>query len=114
MGPGYRRIKLERPASAHSYGVRHHQALRRIRAADICTVSPSRASSVKPTAAAHDSDRLLAGHLEFLLEFTGQLDEARREADVLVERIAMIVARNDLGTSFVGHGGRNFIQTGAQ
>src|ERR1700683_4621765 len=41
----------------------------------------------------------LAGGLEFLLELPGQVDEPRREANVLVDRIALIIARNDLRTA---------------
>src|SRR5882724_1582009 len=52
--------------------------------------------------------------LEFLLELTGELDESRRQADIFVERVALIVARNDLRTSLIRHGGRNFVETGMQ
>src|ERR1700689_4197233 len=56
----------------------------------------------------------LAGSLEFLLELTGQVDEPRRKADVLVDRVAVIVARNDLRAAFIGHGGGNFVERGMQ
>ena len=80
-------------------------------AVDMNEVSPSRASSVKrnPKSALFSRPRL-----EFLLELTGELDESRRQPDILVERIALIVARNDLRTSLIRHGGGNFVQTGMQ
>src|SRR5271155_2757296 len=56
----------------------------------------------------------LAGRLEFLLELTGQVDEPRRKADVLVDRIALIVARNDLRAALIGHSGFNFVERGVQ
>src|SRR5882724_4801251 len=80
-------------------------------AADIPAVSPSRASSVKRLRRSALLPRL---RLEFLLEFTGELDEARRQANVLIKRIALIVPRNDLRTPLVGHGGGNLIETGMQ
>src|SRR5207248_493496 len=51
---------------------------------------------------------------ERLLELAGQFDESRREADVLVERIALIVAGNDLWTPLVRHGGGNFVEGGME
>ncbi len=66
-----------------------------MRAVDMGAVSPSQASSVKPGRLRRGGPKAatsLAGSLEFLLEFTGELNESRRKTNILVERIAVIVA----------------------
>jgi hypothetical protein len=52
--------------------------------------------------------------LEILFEFTGEFDESRRKADILVNWVAVIVARNDFRTPLIGHGGGNFVEAGSQ
>jgi hypothetical protein len=51
---------------------------------------------------------------ETFLEFPGEFHESRGQADILVQRIPLIVARDDFRTPNVRHGGGNFIQTGVQ
>ena len=46
--------------------------------------------------------------------FSGELDEAGREARVLIDRIAVIIAGDDLRSRFVRHGGGHFIEAHAQ
>jgi hypothetical protein len=66
--------------------------------------------------AAQDAQRQGGGSLFFpchgkvFLAFAGQFHETRRQSDVLVDRIALIVARNHFRAPFVGHGSRDLIQ----
>src|SRR5277367_5658562 len=116
MGSGYRRTKTKRPASAHSSKRGRATTQRCVE----CVRStwgkyrpPERAAS-----SARIEDRsgpLLRGvGRQVFLEFAGQFDESRREADVLVDRIALIVARNDFRAPLVRDGGGNFVQGGAE
>ncbi len=61
-----------------------------------------------------DGPLLLGVRPEVLLELAGEFDESRREAHILVNRIAVIVARNDFRTPLIRHGGGNFVQSSAQ
>src|ERR1700722_3597095 len=115
MGSGYRRtrLKLDQPAptpcgrSAPPPSLA--QDARRRHARSIALPSRQRQARLEPV-----SDRLLPRfRLEVLLEFAGQLDESRRKADVLVERIAPIVPGNDFRTALIGHGGGDFVEAGA-
>jgi len=75
------------------YRRRHHQVLRRLCAVDMGLVSPSFAGSVNG-ARAKSGARILffcAGFQIFLV-FTGQFDESGGQADILVNRIAVIIA----------------------
>jgi hypothetical protein len=54
------------------------------------------------------------GSLQVLLEPAREFDESGRQADVFVRRVSMVVARDDLRPSFIGHGGCNFVQAGMQ
>src|ERR1700676_3763324 len=71
---------------------------------------PERAAS----SAAPKSALFYLLRLEFPLEPAGELDESRSKANIFVERVALIVARNDLGTALIRHGGGNFVETGMQ
>src|SRR5580704_123058 len=71
---------------------------------------PERAAS----SAAPESALFSRLRLEFPLELAGEFDESRRQTNIFVERVALIVTRNDLGTSLIRHGGGNFVETGMQ
>jgi len=54
------------------------------------------------------------GRCKGFLEFTGELHEARRQADILVQGITLVIAGDDLRAPFVRHGGTNFVEAGVQ
>jgi hypothetical protein len=78
-------------------------------------VSPSFAASVNGASAKSCRRNLFfCAGLQVFLVFAGQFDESRGQADILVNRIALVVARYDFGAFFVGHGRGNLVQSGAQ
>src|SRR5271157_3767718 len=96
---------------------------------DMAQVSPPRAGSVKPALRlayrSPDSPagaplgggargRALVFRVQGFSEFARDFDEARCQADILVDGIALIVARNDLRAGLIGHGRCDLIETGVQ
>jgi hypothetical protein len=116
MGSGYRRIRLKKPTSAHAsrgsapppgfakdaYG-RHGWSI----------ALPSEQRQAERLASSRGAC-FFGLRLEAFLEFAGEFHKPRSKADILVQGVALIVARNDFRTPLVGHGGGDFIEAGTQ
>ena len=59
-------------------------------------------------------DLLFCAGFQVFLVFAGQFDESGREADIFVNGIAVVIARDHFGALFVGHGGGNLVQPRAE